>query len=417
MLKRTVDREQIRWPVLGGITATLVMLTDSIQLIIIIIISVLTFLCHAINKHNIANKFDLFKNVSKKIAVMFVSAAVLSSGYLWQVLLFLKESGNALIVGLFDYGGANMFSADLADMFAHRNTWVYLGYTALVFSALAIVRKRQEVWVQVLMAVSLTGVVLSLGPTLHINGQFKNGSGAYILMPFYYLAKLPLFAEVRTPYRFHILTTLGLSLLAGVGASLLFEKLRNWAIRISIVSLCSALILLEFYPGQKTFDNPAPIPDIYYKIGTEKGAFPILQLPLSRWSALHGTGPGRPYTIQYYQLAHNKKIFGGLVARTAAKNLEFSDQVLETIAEINSHERYDIYEAQRTPTAEEVESVIKVARTLRETNGAAVLAEARYIVFHQYTARPDSLSRAFFEELLQKKVIDVPKDGIAYIAL
>jgi len=147
------------------------------------------------------------------------------------------------------------------------------------------------------------------------------------------------------------------------------------------------LVVVEYYPAKIRLEKPVPIPDIYYRIGAEQGTFPVLQLPLSRWSALHGTGPGRPYLIQYYQTVHNKKMFGGLIARTADQNLAFSDNILEAIANINSYERYSIFEMDRTPSPSEVVEVTNLARSFRESGHSLVLTEPSMLFF--IFTRPD----------------------------
>jgi hypothetical protein len=410
LLKKTLEQDKWLWPILGGASAVVIMLTDSIQLVVIILLSLLVVIGLLAGR-------ELNRGAVARLSVMVGSAVLLGSGYLWQVALFLMESHDSLVVGLFDHGGANMFSADLAGFVTPKNTH-YLGYVPILLSVYGGWRLRRELWGRILLAATMVGIVLSLGPTLHLNGQWQQADGSYLKLPFAYLSGMPLFSEVRTPYRFHMITALGVALLAGNGFGLLCQRLHQSRMKSILVVVCCALILVEYCPGKRKYEQLPPTPEIYKEIAQQKGEFTVLQLPLSRWSALVRNGPGGPHLLQYYQLTHGKKIFGGLVTRASNQRLDFHDEVLETIVYINSLERYEIFEKRRLPTSQEIEEVRAMAITMRFRHGDfAINNRLRYVVLHDHAARLESLSRVFLEEFLQKKIVNDQMDGTGYIKL
>jgi hypothetical protein len=420
LLKRALDRKELRWPVLGGICAVACMLTDSIQMIVVVFMSAIVILWQiTFARKESGGKDNVFGMVCR-LALMLLVFAITSSGYLWQVLQFLKDSRDSLIVNpLAGYNGAIGFSADLARMVTPGgNEAVYLGFVTMALAAWVVCKKEGAVWKRIFLSIFLLGIILSLGPALHLNGLLTRADGSYIMLPFFYLSKLPMFAEVRTPYRFHIMTMLSLSLLAGIGFQSIQNALPRYKTAVpAIFGACLLLIMLEYYSGRKNYDEPVPVPGIYYEMAKDRESYSILQLPLSRWSALKGNGVGKPFDFQYYQVISGKKIFGGAVARTSDKSLRFSNEVLQSIADINELE-YSIYKQQLTPNTMQREEVKTLARRLRKTYGQLFETyNTKYILFQYHTAHPDSLSRAFIEEFLQRKVVDEPDDDIPYVKL
>lgn len=410
LLKKTLEEDKRLWPVMGGVTAVVIMLTDSIQVVVIILISLVVGVWFLAGK-------QLNRGIFVRLAIMAGVALLLGSSYLWQVFQFLRESHGALVVGLFEHGGANMFSADLTGFVTSKSVH-YLGYLPLLLSVYCGWRLWRELWVRILLTVILVGVVLSLGPTLHINGQWQHVDGSYLKLPFAFLSGLPLFSEVRTPYRFHMITALGVALLAGNGFWLIYQKLRQPHLQCILLLACCGLVLADYYPGPKKYEPLPHVPEIYREIAGQPGDFSILQLPLSRWSALVRNGAGGPHLLQYYQLTHGQKIFGGLVTRTSNQRLAFQEEVLQTIVNINMFERYEVFEKNRLPTSPEIEEVRSLARVMRFRHaGFAAQNSLRYVVLHDHAARSESLSRVFLEELFQTRIITEPKDGTAFIRL
>lgn len=428
LLKMSLERTGWPWPVWCGVTAVIVMLTDSMQVVIMVLLSLLVLLWYV-------GSGRLGRAAFIRLGVIAITALCLGSGYLWYVVKFIKESHDSLMVGLFDHGGANHFSGDLlgfitpqsnapllGKIFAaggtHWRNILYLGYLPMLLAVYGGWQQRRTLWGRILVILVIVGVVLTLGATLHLNGQWQRADGSYLRLPFAYLSGLPLFSEVRTPYRFHIMTVLGVALLAGSGFSQICGRLRQPAVASMLLVGCSALLLVEYYPGQKQYEPLPPVPKIYREIGAQSGDFSVLQLPLSRWSALVRNGAGGPYLLQYYQLTHGKRIFGGLVARTSNQRLDFHDEVLDTVVSINALERFEIFDKQRLPALQEIEEVRTVARILRLRHADfASRNRLRYVVLHDHAARAGSLSRVFLEEFLGKTIVDEPQDGVAYVRL
>jgi hypothetical protein len=83
LLKRALDRKELRWPVLGGICAVACMLTDSIQMIVVVFMSAIVILWQiTFARKESGGKDNVFGMVCR-LALMLLVFAITSSGYLW----------------------------------------------------------------------------------------------------------------------------------------------------------------------------------------------------------------------------------------------------------------------------------------------------------------------------------------------
>ena len=99
---------------------------------------------------------------------------------------------------------------------------IYLGWVALglALAGLALHRRRKEtaIWWWIL----LVFWVFSLGPYLHVNGEYVRLAGRTVPLPFLpFFQAFPLFSRISHPFRFVVPPTPGLAILAGDGARLL----------------------------------------------------------------------------------------------------------------------------------------------------------------------------------------------------
>jgi len=169
-------------------------------------------------------------------------------------------------------------------------------------------------WLIFWLVIFLFGIVLSLGPVLHINGCAFDR----IKLPFYYLRLLPIFDSIRAPHRFLMLSMLALSVGAAFGwrsmcaffargTSTRTVWLRSW--------LLVGIIILDYWTFTVFPSSDAQnIPTFYRTISADNQSYSIIDIPLPHQDF------SRPL---YYQTIHRKKMFGGYLSRTPDEAIKF----------------------------------------------------------------------------------------------
>ncbi|HSA23682.1 MAG TPA: hypothetical protein P5076_19635, partial [Myxococcota bacterium] len=190
-----------------------------------------------------------------------------------------------------------------------ENCW-YLGYAALGLGALAFALRPRGARPWAWAALALLGVLLALGPALHWGGRVVD-----LPMPFDLFAwLLPPVRMSGAPGRWHFLALLGTSVLAGLGAAALGDRLagRRWLglpAAHAAQALALALLLLELLPR------------------------PIAATPLVRptWLELVRAAPAGEAVYElgdcnlalYHQTLHAHPMVGGCLARNTAQAERF----------------------------------------------------------------------------------------------
>jgi hypothetical protein len=222
---------------------------------------------------------------------------------------------------------------------------VFLGFSVLILAGLGLRRagrKRGWFW----LVVGLFFALISLGPGLHILGQYRFSWLAWMRMgsvaqrlgipmkpewvqmfdeapmfplPGAALQLLPFFQWTRAPSRFIVVTMLALAALAGFGVARLREMVqgRHW-LRLpapaAITALAGVLVLFEFciVPFPTT---PIVVPDFYRRLAQEPGDFAILDLPIE------------PYQLQpqFLQTFHGKRLVYGHISRVPEERFAYLD--------------------------------------------------------------------------------------------
>ncbi|MFC1868334.1 hypothetical protein ACFL0H_09395 [Thermodesulfobacteriota bacterium] len=190
---------------------------------------------------------------------------------------------------------------------------VYPGWISLIAIVLSIClrsfRKRAWPW----LVLSLSFWVISLGPTLFINGKpYLKG-----LLPCRFLNLIPIFDIIRSPTRFSFFVTLGAGILVSIGIA----KLRSsYSLRTykAITFLILIMIIAEFLPSN-TLLTPNNIfkSGFYYQIQKDPINSSVLNIPTDFTGE---TGGGDIYV--YAQTIHHKPIIGGYVSREPAYALK-----------------------------------------------------------------------------------------------
>ena len=157
---------------------------------------------------------------------------------------------------------------------------VFPGYLALALGLVGAISKRTRKAALPWVAIALAGLLLSLGPTLHIGG---NDTG--IQMPAAAFYALPLSSLLRVPARFTLLFGLGL----GVCAALGMRALRDWARepnRRLAPALAGGLLVLPVLP---VLFELLPLP------------FPVTALKADPWYAQQAGNSGAVLEVPFDQ--------------------------------------------------------------------------------------------------------------------
>lgn len=199
---------------------------------------------------------------------------------------------------------------------------VFLGYVALAVAGLAFAGARREArfWA----TAAAVFAVLSLGPLLHVGGRWmfeRDGVPLTFPLPAMLLHVLPLTSGLRVLSRFHVMVTLSLAVLVGLGVTVIGERLApgRWrpALAGGITGGLALMILLEYLSVPLPV-LPTKIPSVFGAMRAEAGpGGSLLDVPLD-W---------RIAKYQYYQTAHAKPLILGFVPRPAPSLIRQIDGV------------------------------------------------------------------------------------------
>ena len=173
---------------------------------------------------------------------------------------------------------------------------------------------------------SLSFFVLSLGPTLHYNGQFQfnifNLKGLIFPLPWFILHKIPLLGEVQETARINPFLMLSLAIVVSLLFSSLLKKIKAAKTSTIIVISVTLLIIVEYLPIPFPLTDLRP-PEIYKTIGNDNGHFSVLVLPLGFNSGNVALGKSPIGSLQYFQVIHKHPSFRGTVARLPAWTFDY----------------------------------------------------------------------------------------------
>jgi hypothetical protein len=272
---------------------------------------------------------------------------VLASPYVAVMIRAGRSADGPTVAGL---GGAREYSANLASFLVptsrHRfvgarsegfyeriqglpfDGTAYLGATIVVLALVGLIayRRRRLCWWAFALAVA--GVVIALGPVLHVLGRTyvplavsaPDGDGMMsLLMPYTWLQGIPLVGGLRSPVRFLTLTGVGLALLAGFGFRAISDGVGR-AQHVFMVIGVSALVGFECLAGFMPLVS-REVPAVYDVIAHAEGDGVVVDVPLGFRSGLGNVGmqAGPPMVWATY---HGRPIATGFGARTAPWRLQ-----------------------------------------------------------------------------------------------
>lgn len=220
-----------------------------------------------------------------------------------------RDEVQDLAVGLDNYWSVFVSNHLLANWLPERATAFFPGFVALVGVVGIVFAVRRRSWpVLFAIAITLTAALLSFGFDLQV-GDLT------IPMPYQLIYDLvPPMRNVRGVGRFGLVTVLGVAVLAALGYSALWGRLRQrlgsavLPVGVGLTILLSLAAGLELRSGVGTAAAPAD-PDrlVLYEWLAEQPDGPVVEFP----SAGLLEGPFQPIEYMYYSTFHWKPILAG----------------------------------------------------------------------------------------------------------
>ena len=187
---------------------------------------------------------------------------------------------------------------------------VYLGYVVLGLALWGVLR-ASRVKTRVSVVAAVTFFALSLGPFLHVDGQYKfpvDGEEISVPLPYLLLRYVPFVNGMRVPSRFAELLVFSVIVLAGYGLSALCARVRRPRRKFVLVGVLLGAAVIEVISVPFPVVSAA-VPKIYSAIGMTSEPFTVLELPLD-W---------RIIKYHHYQTVHGKRLLVGHPVRSREK--------------------------------------------------------------------------------------------------
>jgi hypothetical protein len=247
----------------------------------------------------------------------------------------MRVNGDFLVEGL---GFSNVFSNDLLGFFvpgeqhplfgqgvkenfnfAYLN-FAFVGWVTLGLSIMGLFnpKTRPHAIYWVLFAVVFG--VLSLGPTLRLNGQEWD-----FPMPFDLLLQIPFVKANRYPSRYSVMIVLCLAVAAtwGLAVVLAWWQQRQWRWGHGVVTLLGGLVLLE-HLGMPLPLSDYRVPPVYEQVRQNAGST-VLDIPLAWRNGFRVTGIQHSSFMfaQAYQTYHEKRLLSGNTSRNPELKFQY----------------------------------------------------------------------------------------------
>lgn len=294
----------------------------------LVLFTALHWLWHRIDDVRQGRWSRAWRQTGHHLAVGMLFAAGLMPVF-WTMVQTLRTQGDFLVEGL---GFANVFSNDVLGFFVPSHLhplvgrWIadtfdfaylnfaYLGYVPLLLALVALrshrVRRQAGFWAVAVLTFS----VLSLGPTLRVNGTEIEAP-----LPFDLMLQLPIFKANRYPSRFGVMIALGLAVLAAYGLKVVRER---YVARPAYAAFLSAIFTAFFLA--ETAAIPLPLSDFrvppFYEALRERNTTAVLEIPMAWRNGFRVTGPldNTFMFAQFYQTTHEKRLLNGNTSRNPA---------------------------------------------------------------------------------------------------
>jgi len=203
----------------------------------------------------------------------------------------------------------------------------FLGGMPLLLASVALLSLRKNphragVWVIAFFVFA----ILALGPYLYINDSSDFtlfGVNFSVPLPYQLYDELPLFGSRRVPARMIVFGIMALSVLSGIGLTLVMDwlRLRAKVLAPVLAVIVVGLVWLEYWNPPVSL-SPLATPAGLEMIRDDPGEFAVVDAPLGRrngWTYA-GDPTGGPLA-NYYQTIYEKASVGGYLSRV--KDEEF----------------------------------------------------------------------------------------------
>ena len=332
-LFKLLEKQSKYYSIIGGIIFFLVSLTHLYYSLFITMFSIIFFTIYIFRQKKVSNKtfitnFSiLFVIGLTSTSILFLTSptsAVEIDHPLVQHMEFSVNMENLILPG-FEHTINNISDDVMITSFysffdespyqRHVENLVFLGYSVIFLSALAVIRYRQNhIWFWLLICGIF--VVLSFGPELKI---FNESTG--IEMPDKVLYDtIPGWDEIRAPARFIVMANLSLAMLASYAVyGLIKNKFSTFKQQLVLTSIIGCVILFELSMIPYISSEHPSMPDVYEEIKNDKSKFAVLAAPIG------GTGQAAMMShplILYHQIHHEKPIYGGHESRPSMDEMQ-----------------------------------------------------------------------------------------------
>lgn len=184
----------------------------------------------------------------------------------------------------------------------------YLGYSALLLAALPFLQRRSRE-VRLWAILGVTFFIFALGPFLYVNGAYVELQGRWIPLPFLlFFHAFPLFSRISHAFRFVIMVSLTLGILAAYGLKGLQARSGRAVALLGTLAICALVLAETFYLSPAPWPlvrSEVKSPSYYQLLADEPGSFAVLDLPI-------GVPTLKRAIYTFGQTVHGKKIPYGL---------------------------------------------------------------------------------------------------------
>jgi len=209
------------------------------------------------------------------------------------------------------------YTAPMYANFATQNlmeTTLFVGFIPLLLFFVSWCIDRPAALLRFWQILALLTLILSLGPTLHVNGE-----SLWAPLPYYWLLRLPGFDSFRIPSRAGITTALAFSVIA----MLLAERLRasrasswRWSWGLGLFALVYLVNVTPFYPHPLT---DMRVPAIYDAVADMAEGSALLELPAGENFSNGYNFFANVSLWMSYQRVHQRPTISGYLGRRPAR--------------------------------------------------------------------------------------------------
>lgn len=204
----------------------------------------------------------------------------------------------------------DFYSPDLKALYGEDLIIVaYLGYSVLALAALPFLQRRARE-VKLWAVLFVVFFIFSLGPFLYVNGHYVQLGERWIPLPFLaFFHAFPLFSRISHAFRFVVMATLALAMLAAWGLKGVQGRPGRRLSALLLTGALSAVIMGEYLlasPAKWPIPSSAvELPRYYSVLAEEPGDFAVLDLPI-------GVPTLQRAIYTYGQTVHHKRVPYGL---------------------------------------------------------------------------------------------------------